>query len=71
MQSYPPGKHFAIPAWPNVEDVNRLGGYNIAYDRLAIIDGEGMPCDICLTTGSLITFLQTRRSLEGRYPSQP
>ena len=50
MQSYPPGKHFAIPAWPNVEDVNRLGGYNIAYDRLAIIDGEGMRYDICLNT---------------------
>ncbi|TBU56239.1 peptidase S28 [Dichomitus squalens] len=41
--SYPPGEHFAIPAWPNVEDVNKLGGYNIAYDRLAIIDGEDDP----------------------------
>jgi hypothetical protein len=26
---------------PNVEDVNRLGGFKIAHDRLAIIDGEG------------------------------
>jgi hypothetical protein len=26
---------------PNVEDVNKLGGFNIAHDRLAIIDGEG------------------------------
>ncbi|KAM5542175.1 hypothetical protein V8D89_004048 [Ganoderma adspersum] len=41
--SYPPGQHFSIPQWPNVTDVNKLGGFNIAADRLAIIDGQADP----------------------------
>ncbi|KAI0757595.1 peptidase S28 [Daedaleopsis nitida] len=41
--SYPPGEHFTVPEWPDVESVNKLGGYNIAADRLAIIDGEADP----------------------------
>ena len=43
QQSYPPGEHFSVPRWPNVSDVDRLGGYNIAADRLAIIDGQADP----------------------------
>ncbi|KIJ24620.1 hypothetical protein M422DRAFT_77168 [Sphaerobolus stellatus SS14] len=39
-QAYPPGEHFKVPPLPNVEDVNRLGGFFIAADRLAIVDGE-------------------------------
>lgn len=39
-QAYPPGEFFQVPPLPNVEDVNKLGGFNIAHDRLAIIDGE-------------------------------
>ena len=42
-QAYPPGDHFSIPQWPNVTDVNKLGGFNIAADRLAIIDGQADP----------------------------
>ncbi|PIL30738.1 hypothetical protein GSI_06906 [Ganoderma sinense ZZ0214-1] len=41
--SYPPGEHFSIPQWPNVTDVNKLGGFDIAADRLAIIDGQADP----------------------------
>ncbi|KAI0358821.1 peptidase S28 [Trametes cingulata] len=41
--AYPPGEHFKVPAEPNITAVNSLGGYNIAYDRLAIIDGEDDP----------------------------
>ncbi|KAI0656771.1 peptidase S28 [Cubamyces menziesii] len=41
--AYPPGEHFQVPAEPNITAVNSLGGYNIAYDRLAIIDGEADP----------------------------
>ncbi|KAJ7018968.1 peptidase S28 [Mycena alexandri] len=42
-QAYPPGEFFQVPALPNIEDVNKLGGFNIAHDRLAIIDGEVDP----------------------------
>lgn len=40
-QAYPPGKHFTVPAMPNITAVNALGDYDIEADRLAIIDGEG------------------------------
>ena len=40
-QAYAPGEHFTVPAEPNITAVNALGGYDIAADRLAIIDGEG------------------------------
>ncbi|KAH9922863.1 peptidase S28 [Epithele typhae] len=42
-QAYPPGKHFQVPAFPNLTAVNSLGDYDIAADRLAIIDGEVDP----------------------------
>jgi hypothetical protein len=42
-QAYPPGEFFQVPPLPNIEDVNKLGGFNIAHDRLAIIDGEVDP----------------------------
>ncbi|KAI8983248.1 peptidase S28 [Trametes punicea] len=41
--AYPPGQYFTVPAEPNITAVNSLGGYNIAYDRLAIIDGQDDP----------------------------
>ncbi|KAI0761167.1 peptidase S28 [Trametes elegans] len=41
--AYPPGEHFQVPAEPNITAVNALGGYHIAHDRLAIIDGEDDP----------------------------
>jgi hypothetical protein len=40
-QAYLPGEFFQVPPLPNVTSVNVLGGFNIAADRLAIIDGEG------------------------------
>ena len=40
-QAYPPGKHFVVPSFPNISAVNALGDFDIAADRLAIIDGEG------------------------------
>ncbi|TBU27201.1 peptidase S28 [Dichomitus squalens] len=42
-QAYLPGKHFAVPALPNITAVNALGDFDIAADRLAIIDGEVDP----------------------------
>ncbi|KAF7298731.1 hypothetical protein MIND_00820600 [Mycena indigotica] len=39
-QAFPPGKHFVVPTMPNVTVVNELGDFDIAADRLAIIDGE-------------------------------
>ncbi|TFY80438.1 hypothetical protein EWM64_g3577 [Hericium alpestre] len=40
VQAFPPGKHFQVPRLPNIIDVNRLGNFAIAADRLAIVDGE-------------------------------
>ncbi|KAF9061459.1 serine carboxypeptidase S28-domain-containing protein [Rhodocollybia butyracea] len=42
-QAYAPGKHFTVPPSPNVTVVNELGDFDIAMDRLAIIDGEADP----------------------------
>ncbi|KDQ62701.1 hypothetical protein JAAARDRAFT_121424 [Jaapia argillacea MUCL 33604] len=42
-QAYPPGEHFVVPLMPNVTIVNELGDFDIAADRLAIIDGEVDP----------------------------
>ncbi|KAJ7143549.1 serine carboxypeptidase S28-domain-containing protein, partial [Mycena crocata] len=42
-QAFPPGKDFSVPKMPNVTAVNVLGDFDIAADRLAIIDGEVDP----------------------------
>lgn len=47
-QAFPPGKHFRVPYMPNVTAVNALGDFDIAADRLAIIDGEGALSRGCL-----------------------
>ncbi|KAF8628659.1 hypothetical protein AX15_003790 [Amanita polypyramis BW_CC] len=46
-QAYPPGKYFTVPPQPDVANVNRHGGYAIAADRLAIIDGQVDPWRPC------------------------
>ncbi|KAF8446373.1 peptidase S28 [Boletus edulis BED1] len=46
-QAYPPGKHFTVPAQPDISVVNVLGDFAIAADRLAIIDGEVDPWRPC------------------------
>ncbi|KAG6816405.1 hypothetical protein H0H87_006209 [Tephrocybe sp. NHM501043] len=43
QQAYPPGKHFTVPALPNITAVNALGNFDLAADRLAFIDGEVDP----------------------------
>jgi len=42
-QAYLPGEFFQVPPLPNVTAVNALGDFDIAADRLAIIDGEVDP----------------------------
>ncbi|KAF8157984.1 peptidase S28 [Crassisporium funariophilum] len=42
-QAFPPGIHFTVPSLPNITAVNVLGDFDIAADRLAIIDGEVDP----------------------------
>ncbi|EJD45939.1 peptidase S28 [Auricularia subglabra TFB-10046 SS5] len=43
-QSYPPGEHFTVPPLPDVDGaVNSLGGFDIAADRLAFVDGTADP----------------------------
>ncbi|KAG6371555.1 hypothetical protein JVT61DRAFT_9261 [Boletus reticuloceps] len=46
-QAFPPGKHFTVPAQPDISVVNALGDFAIAADRLAIIDGEVDPWRPC------------------------
>ncbi|KAH9855843.1 peptidase S28 [Lenzites betulinus] len=41
--AFAPGRYFTVPQRPDVASVDKLGGYNIAYDRLAIIDGQYDP----------------------------
>ena len=41
-QAYPPGEYFTVPLLPNITAVNALGDFDIAADRLAFIDGEGL-----------------------------
>ena len=42
FKAFPPGEHFSVPSLPNITAVNALGDFDIAADRLAIIDGEGL-----------------------------
>jgi hypothetical protein len=42
-QAYLPGKHFSVPEWPDVEEVNRRGDYAIEETRLAFVDGDRDP----------------------------
>ncbi|EIW59107.1 peptidase S28 [Trametes versicolor FP-101664 SS1] len=42
-QAFVPGKDFIVPPLPNITAVNSLGDFDIAADRLAIIDGEVDP----------------------------
>lgn len=39
-KGFPPGKHYTMPDHPDVEEVNKIGGFAIAKDRLAIINGQ-------------------------------
>ena len=39
-QGFPQGKHYKMPAHPNVDEVNKLGGFQIAKHRLAFINGQ-------------------------------
>ena len=42
FEAFPPGEYFSVPSLPNITAVNALGDFDIAADRLAIIDGEGV-----------------------------
>lgn len=41
--AFPPGELFAMPAAPNVTEINQWGALEIAADRLAFIDGSADP----------------------------
>ncbi|KAF9449108.1 hypothetical protein P691DRAFT_813128 [Macrolepiota fuliginosa MF-IS2] len=43
QQAYLPGEFFQVPPLPNITAVNALGDFDIAADRLAIIDGQVDP----------------------------
>ena len=48
-QAYPPGKHFTVPQWPDVEEVNRRGDFGLEFSRLAYIDGDRDPWRYCVS----------------------
>ena len=41
--SFPPGKCNSIPSTPDLEQINKYGGYNVIADRLAHVDGDQDP----------------------------
>jgi hypothetical protein len=46
--AFPPGKYNKIPATPDLNRVNKYGGYNVSQKRLAHIDGDNdVWLDIC------------------------
>ncbi|UZJ55270.1 hypothetical protein CBS101457_004590 [Exobasidium rhododendri] len=42
-KGFPAGQHFAMPKHPNVKEVNEIGNFHIAKDRLAFINGQYDP----------------------------
>lgn len=52
-QAYPPGKHFTVPRWPDVDEVNRRGDFATEYSRLAYIDGDRDPWRYCVSSTSM------------------
>ncbi|KDN42721.1 hypothetical protein K437DRAFT_257745 [Tilletiaria anomala UBC 951] len=42
-QGYLPGKHYNLPAHPNISEVNALGGFALSTTNLALIDGQYDP----------------------------
>ena len=42
FEAFPPGEYSSVPALPNITAINAFGGFDIAADRLAFIDGEGL-----------------------------
>lgn len=39
-KGFPAGEYYTMPDHPNVEEVNKIGGFAIEKDRLAIINGQ-------------------------------
>ena len=42
FEAFPSGEFYKLPNLPDISAVNVLGDFEIAADRLAIIDGEGL-----------------------------
>ncbi|EME82213.1 uncharacterized protein MYCFIDRAFT_60304 [Pseudocercospora fijiensis CIRAD86] len=46
--AYPPGEHNSIPSTPDLNRINKYGGYTVTADRLAHIDGgQDVWLDLC------------------------
>ncbi len=41
--AFPSSDAFTVPEWPDVESVNARGDFDLAYPRLAFIDGDSDP----------------------------
>ncbi len=42
-KGFPAGEHFTMPPRPDIDEVNRLGNFQLSVDRLAFIDGQYDP----------------------------
>lgn len=42
-KGFPAGQHHTMPERPNIDEVNRLGNFHLAVDRLAFVDGQYDP----------------------------
>ncbi|PWZ02731.1 hypothetical protein BCV70DRAFT_224424 [Testicularia cyperi] len=42
-KGFPAGEHYTMPARPDIDEVNKLGGFELEFDRLAFVDGQYDP----------------------------
>lgn len=64
--AYPPGKHNSIPFTPDLNRINKYGGYSVTADRLAHIDGgQDVWLDLCYH--STYAPKRTTRSVKDAY----
>lgn len=56
-KGYPAGKYYALPEHPDVDEVNKIGGFSIEMDRLAIINGQ------CESTNAILKSMSDAKSL--------
>lgn len=61
--SFPPGQHNSIPSTPDLDQINKYGGYSVIADRLAHIDGDqDVWLDLCYHS----TYAPPRRTLSSK-----
>lgn len=67
--AFPSGTHNTIPPTPDVERINKYGGYNVSGTRLAHIDGEqDVWLDVCFHSNNAPLRFSTSLEEENLHP---